>query len=261
MDPLDFLTQEELLRFFHCKKTEMSCIEQPHTFLNQLRDHNLVPEDLYKKVMRTRSKLQREKSFYRVLDWLETERPHFIKLFWNCVFKDHILLLYPVIRQLKSNLLDGSFRFAEDLPEKEATSEECREEEKKKTEVKKSEEKRGKKRSESTEEEEEEEEEAGPSTQSTPSKRKKLQKLSYSSPISKGVKEDIWTWPLYKKVLPVTCGNKEGSLYRDKLAKGEKCILAEGRWFTPSAFEEFGGKKSSKNWKMSIRCQDTPCRN
>lgn len=47
MDPLDFLTQEELIKFFHCKKTEISCMEEPHTFLNQLRDHNLVPEDLY----------------------------------------------------------------------------------------------------------------------------------------------------------------------------------------------------------------------
>ncbi|KAG5832510.1 hypothetical protein ANANG_G00291920 [Anguilla anguilla] len=79
-----------------------------------------------------------------------------------------------------------------------------------------------------------------------------------SSPISKGVKEDIWTWPLHKTWLPITCGNKEGNLHRNRLAKGEECILVEGRWFTPSAFEEFGGKKSSKNWKMSVRCQDTP---
>ncbi|XP_035255139.1 nuclear body protein SP140-like protein [Anguilla anguilla] len=97
-----------------------------------------------------------------------------------------------------------------------------------------------KKRSESVEEEEEV---AGPSTRSTPSKSKK------GSPISKG---------MHKNVLPVTCGNKNGRLHRDKFAKGEKCILAEGRWFTPSTFEKFGGKKSSKRWKMSIRCQDTP---
>nr|XP_046187373.1 nuclear body protein SP140-like protein [Oncorhynchus gorbuscha] len=46
-------------------------------------------------------------------------------------------------------------------------------------------------------------------------------------------------------------------LNRDKLAKGEKCIVVQGRWFTPSGFEEFGGKKSRKNWKYSIRCRDT----
>ncbi len=47
MDPLDFLTKEELLFFFHRKKTEISCIEQPHRLLTQMRDHDLVPEKLY----------------------------------------------------------------------------------------------------------------------------------------------------------------------------------------------------------------------
>lgn len=47
MDPLHFLEPEELLRFFHCKKTSLSCMEKPHTFLSQLRDHNLIPEDGY----------------------------------------------------------------------------------------------------------------------------------------------------------------------------------------------------------------------
>lgn len=47
MDPLDFLTQEELLRFFRHKKTEMSCMDQPHIFLSQLRDYGLVSEKLY----------------------------------------------------------------------------------------------------------------------------------------------------------------------------------------------------------------------
>lgn len=48
MDPLDFLENEELLRFLHCNKTELSCMENPHTFLSQLRDHNLITEDRYK---------------------------------------------------------------------------------------------------------------------------------------------------------------------------------------------------------------------
>lgn len=48
MDPLDFLKQEELLLFFHRKKTEISsCMDQPHTFLSQLRDYDLVSEKLY----------------------------------------------------------------------------------------------------------------------------------------------------------------------------------------------------------------------
>lgn len=47
MDPLHFLEDEELLSFFHCQKTAMSCMENPHIFLSQLRDRNLIPEDRY----------------------------------------------------------------------------------------------------------------------------------------------------------------------------------------------------------------------
>ncbi|XP_036408845.1 nuclear body protein SP140-like [Megalops cyprinoides] len=256
MDPLDFLTDEELLRFFRCKKTEMSCIEQPRTFLNQLRDHNLVPEDIYKKVIRMKSRQQRERGVYQVLDWLETERPHCIKVFWNCVFADHIMQLYPALRLLRNSLQDGSFSFIENLPEKEETSGNNKEEDKEKEVKKKLVEKRGKKRKKSVEEEEEEE--AGPSSPCTPKQRTNQLKHSFSSPLGKGEKDDIWSWPFYKTQLPVTCGDKEGSLNRDKLARGEKCILAEGRWFSPQGFEEFGGRKSSKNWKISIRCRSTP---
>ncbi|XP_066563379.1 sp110 nuclear body protein isoform X2 [Amia ocellicauda] len=55
--------------------------------------------------------------------------------------------------------------------------------------------------------------------------------------------------------IPVTCGEKEGTLHPDKLAKGSrvKSILSEGRWFSPPEFEMFGGKGSWKNWKLSIR--------
>ncbi|TNN23574.1 hypothetical protein EYF80_066304 [Liparis tanakae] len=45
---MDWLNHEELLRFFSRCKTEMSCMEKPHTFLCQLRDYELVPEDRYK---------------------------------------------------------------------------------------------------------------------------------------------------------------------------------------------------------------------
>uniref|UniRef100_A0AAY5EXV8 SP110 nuclear body protein, tandem duplicate 1 n=1 Tax=Electrophorus electricus TaxID=8005 RepID=A0AAY5EXV8_ELEEL len=39
------------------------------------------------------------------------------------------------------------------------------------------------------------------------------------------------------------------------------CLLSQGRWFTPSDFEQFAGKGSYKNWKLSIRCQNTPLQN
>uniref|UniRef100_A0A673FVN7 SAND domain-containing protein n=1 Tax=Sinocyclocheilus rhinocerous TaxID=307959 RepID=A0A673FVN7_9TELE len=42
------------------------------------------------------------------------------------------------------------------------------------------------------------------------------------------------------------------------MPRGEKCILSQGRWFTPNDFEKFAGKEKCKNWKFSIRCRNTP---
>ncbi|XP_020341862.1 nuclear body protein SP140-like protein isoform X1 [Oncorhynchus kisutch] len=266
MEPLDFLTDEELLRFFRCSRTEMSCMEQPHTFLNQLRDHNLIPEEMYKKLIRCKSKEVREKGVYQVLDWVEAERPDSIKVFWNCVFRDHLLQQYPTLRLLRNHLLDGSFTFYEKLTKKVEKDEEEEdkkkaseegedgeeEEEKEEEEVKTRKNCKEKERSESAEEEQ-----PSTSTQSNPSQKRKVQSPTNCFASRKGEKDDIWTWPIYKTQLPVTCGDKEGILIRNKLAKGERCIVVQGRWFTPSGFEEFGGKKSSKKWKYSIRCSGT----
>ncbi|XP_040917679.1 gelsolin-related protein of 125 kDa-like isoform X6 [Toxotes jaculatrix] len=60
------------------------------------------------------------------------------------------------------------------------------------------------------------------------------------------------------RLLPVTCGNKKGTLDVQKLGRGEECILCEGRWFAPSAFEGFGGKGSSKKWKATIFHKEKP---
>lgn len=56
----------------------------------------------------------------------------------------------------------------------------------------------------------------------------------------------------------MTCGKLTGILSRGRLAKGEKCILVDKQWFTPTEFERLAGKASFKNWKLSIRCMDTP---
>ncbi|XP_073689105.1 uncharacterized protein [Garra rufa] len=82
--------------------------------------------------------------------------------------------------------------------------------------------------------------------------------FSITSSVKKGDEQEIWIWPIYKTQLPVTCGDKEGTLYRDKLPGGGKCILSKGHWFTPDDFEKFGGKERCKNWKSSIRCRNTP---
>lgn len=44
-----------------------------------------------------------------------------------------------------------------------------------------------------------------------------------ASPLKKGEKKnDIWMWPLYKVQLPVTCGEQEGVLDRNRMAKGHR---------------------------------------
>ncbi|XP_043090641.1 uncharacterized protein LOC122341358 [Puntigrus tetrazona] len=251
MDPLDFLTNEELLPFFHRKKTEISCLEEPHRLLTQLRDHDLVPEKLYESVKKMRSRKQKEKGFYEVLDWVEKNRSEYIHRFWRCVFEDHILQLYPTLRILRNSLQDGTFKLYEKPPDIE-TAEECE------RKAEKGKEKSYKRRRSKDDRSSENSDDPGPSSASTPKRKKPDKKPSFSSPVKKGDKQEIWTWPIYKTQLPVTCGDKEGTLYREKLPRGEECILSQGLWFTPNDFEKFAGKEKCKNWKVSIRCRNTP---
>ncbi|XP_016150226.1 nuclear body protein SP140-like protein [Sinocyclocheilus grahami] len=295
MEPLNFLTTEELLFFLHRKKTEISCIEQPHRFLSQLRDHDLVPEELFENVKKMRSREQKEKGVYEVLDWVEKNKPQYIHQFWRCVFEDHILQLYPTLRTLRKSLLDGTFKFDEKQPDVKTPAEEeesegkaekgkeknykrkrllsalCTfkfdekqpdvktpaEEEESEGKAEKGKEKNYKRKRSKDDRSSEDSDDPDPSSASTPSLKKPGKKPSFSSLVKKGEKQ-IWKWPVYKTHLPVTCGDKEGTLYRDKMPRGEKCILSQGRWFTPNDFEKFAGKEKSKNWKLSIRCRNTP---
>ncbi|KAM9843318.1 uncharacterized protein sp100.1 [Aulostomus maculatus] len=253
MDPLDFLENEELLRFFHCNKTEMSCMENPHTFMRQLRDHDLIPEDRFKKLSRMKSKEVMKKGLYEALDWFETMQPQHIKLFWSCAFKETIINHYPSLRLLRDSLMNGSFHFNTQLPERleeNVTKTPSENKEKEKNPEKPAKKKRKLKHCNA------EEEQPGPSNYS-PAQKKTSKKIHFSSP-SKGEKRDCWNWPIYKFQLPVTCGDQTGTLNRDKLARGKTCILVGKQWLTPSEFEALGGRKSSKNWKLSIRCLDIP---
>ncbi|KAI4889237.1 hypothetical protein NFI96_019824 [Prochilodus magdalenae] len=272
MDLRDFLTKEELIRFFHCKKTEMSCMEEPLIFLHQLRDHNL-------KVIKMKCKERRKDGVYQILDWLERERRNSVHVFWSCVFRDHILRQYPVLRLLRNSLMDGSFRAYENLPEpvdqieRENTPAQVKEpaatEKKRKTKRKKSADKM------------EEEEEPGPSRLSTTRKKRHAQKPMFFSEArtekvgshqevlyeqseeaeDEGREDD--TGPVDPSVfqtssLPVSCGSVNGVLYKCRFASGSrsKSIRTEERWFTPEEFVKQEVTLTDGHWKKHIRCHD-----
>ncbi|XP_045709043.1 nuclear body protein SP140-like protein [Phyllostomus hastatus] len=61
----------------------------------------------------------------------------------------------------------------------------------------------------------------------------------------------------HSEILPVTCGEMKGMLYKNKLEEGStvKCIKTEdGNWFTPQEFEAAGNYKRSRNWKNTAHC-------
>ncbi|XP_049416672.1 nuclear body protein SP140-like protein isoform X11 [Epinephelus fuscoguttatus] len=185
-EPTFWMEKEELLRFFRRHKTELSCMENPHIFLSQLRDHDLIPDDRYQKVSRMKSKNNIKRGLYDILDWLEKKQSKRIIDFWDCVFNETIMNQYPTLRLLHNKLKDGSFHFYQQQPERDET-EESDEGKRKKLSADEDGEKKQtnsvkKKRnlkSRSACEEEEEEEQAGPSSRLTP--RKKSKKLCFLS--------------------------------------------------------------------------------
>ncbi|XP_056435534.1 nuclear body protein SP140-like [Gadus chalcogrammus] len=181
MNPLDTLDDRQLRGFFRRSKTEMSCMDKPKLFLKQLRDHKLILEEKFQEMIRIKRKEVMQDNVYELLNWIETERPRKIRLFWICVFKEFIMTQCPTLKRLQDSLRS--------LPN--------------------------------------------------------------------GENAEIWTLDKYRHHLPVTCGDEQGTLYRDKLAKGEPCILRSKKWYTPCAFQKLGGKLSRRNWKTSIRCKDT----
>ncbi|XP_026212405.1 nuclear autoantigen Sp-100-like [Anabas testudineus] len=228
-DPLDFLETKDLLRFFRRNKNEMSCMEKPQIFLRQLRDHDLISEDRYKTVTRLKRKDQIKDAIYDIFDQIGREKSDCILDFWRCIFRESIKKLYPTLQELYNNLLKELVQRVE----KEDT-------------VKKNMEKR--RRTVSIDDEEQ----PGPSSQ-TPVHQKKSRKTTFSSSSKKGERAGVRP-NTSEFEEPVTCGELTGKLNKDKLTKGKSCILFHKRWFTPSEFELCAGRGSSKNWKLSIRC-------
>ncbi|XP_053087170.1 nuclear body protein SP140-like protein [Pangasianodon hypophthalmus] len=241
---LDSVPQEELINFFRCKKTEMSYgMDEPLLFLNQLRDYNLVPDELYQKVIKMKSKERRQNGVYKILEWLEKEREQCMKLFWSCVFQEHILQKYPFLRSLQTSLLERSFMVNEKL----SRAEKLTGNEEKKAEQKKG----GIKRKHSVDETEEED--AGPSSVSSSSQKKAM---FYCSVEMEESSEESESENMFEAaVLPVSCGSVIGDLYKSRFAGSRsKSIRTEERWFTPEEFVKQALTLTDGHWKNDIRC-------
>ncbi|KAF6016927.1 DEAF1 [Bugula neritina] len=69
------------------------------------------------------------------------------------------------------------------------------------------------------------------------------------------VRKYDWDPSAYDAELPVRCKNTNGYLHKSKFGSGGrgKCIKSDGAWFTPTEWETYCGRASSKDWKKSIR--------
>uniref|UniRef100_A0AAY4APA3 Nuclear body protein SP140-like protein n=1 Tax=Denticeps clupeoides TaxID=299321 RepID=A0AAY4APA3_9TELE len=216
------------------------------------------------------SKKIQKNCVYEILDRLE-QQPEVMKPFWRCIFQNHMLQLYPALQALRGSLSDElRLRYEDsgqtttgyemetfiptdaDEHKNPGTQDVCTggrpaltfpgssmfyqtppvSNDERNTTHEQPEETIAKKRKKN---EEKEDEQPGPSF------------LARST-------QEATQYPVG---LPVTCGDKEGLLNREKLQTGGKCIMSQGRWFTPTEFEEFGGKSKCKNWKTSIRQNGT----
>ncbi|XP_063079277.1 nuclear body protein SP140-like protein [Engraulis encrasicolus] len=282
------LTEDELLRCFHRKKNEISCIDQPRTFLRQLKDYDLISEHTYQRVAKMKSKEETQSALYEMLEELERDKPKCVK-FWSCVFKEHMLKEYPVFRHLKDIFTCGSLIKLSKKHSKQGSTSRQNDTEGKNKDNRKEKNARmesglrrnkdGKEKQVKTEMEEmerkvsssvkrEKEGRAGPSQGEISGKKKfkpkhsshlgspssKPSRFTSGSPLRKPGKEDKWRKCSQKSLIPVTCGDKRGVLDTRKLARGEKSfILADHQWYSGTAFERLGGRERCKNWKTSIR--------
>ncbi|XP_011149932.1 deformed epidermal autoregulatory factor 1 isoform X2 [Harpegnathos saltator] len=64
-----------------------------------------------------------------------------------------------------------------------------------------------------------------------------------------------WSESANLAVLPVRCKNTNAELHKSRFGSGGRgrCIKVGTDWYTPSEFEGFCGRASSKDWKRSIR--------
>ncbi|KAK2864778.1 hypothetical protein Q7C36_003932 [Tachysurus vachellii] len=219
-------------------------MDDPQLFFDHLKDHGLISEDLYQKVIKMKSMDRRQNAVYMVLKSLEKE-PNKIKEFWSCVFKEHIMLKYPFLRKIQGSL-NRFFLLNQNLPWPEKpTGNEIKQVEQKKC---------GTKRKKSVDETEEED--AGPSSVSS-SSQKELFQISFLDDSSEDSDDLSETEDLSKfeaTELPVSCGSVTGVLHKRRFrGPHSKSIRTEKRWFSPEEFVK-QGPLTDGDWMKNILC-------
>ncbi|XP_032392994.1 nuclear body protein SP140-like protein isoform X5 [Etheostoma spectabile] len=275
----------------------MSCMEKPHTFLSQLKDHDLISEDKYNKVSSMKNKENMKKGLYEILDCLERKQSQRIKTFWTCVFKETIMNQYPTLRLLRNSLLDvpESVEKADEGKRKELSEDEEEEEEEGEKKQENSVKKKRKLRSSSLCDNDEEEQ-PGPSSQFTP--RKKSKELCFLSESAEEEEEEDCDRDMEqqvssssresftdvtdevgeleeqteqqpgassdsgRKVFKVTCGALAGTLHIKRFASGTcgKSIRTETSWMTPVEFWKKASSSCQLNgsWRKDIKWEGKP---
>ncbi|KAK3508366.1 hypothetical protein QTP70_022941 [Hemibagrus guttatus] len=236
----------------------MSCIEEPHIFLKQLRDHDL-------EVIKRKSKKRIVDGVYEILDQVENKGGEHVKRFWRCVFQDHIQQKYPVFYKLQKSLQNGLLLNKNYLKLPDAKKP-CREKEGEKKGKQQAQKEGATKRNGG--DEEINAEEPGPSSGSI---QKEPSKESMSGSCREKEGEKKGKQPVQKEgatkrkrgeeeINEEEPGPSSGSIQKEPAKESmsrEKCILYRGQWYTPIEFERISGKESHKNWKLSIRYENT----
>ncbi|KAK3524797.1 hypothetical protein QTP86_006485 [Hemibagrus guttatus] len=233
----------------------MSCIEEPHIFLKQLRDHDL-------EVIKRKSKKRIVDGVYEILDQVENKGGEHVKRFWSR--KPFSFILNTILKAVQTLvlglLLNKNYLKLPDAKKP------CREKEGEKKGKQQAQKEGATKRNGG--DEEINAEEPGPSSGSI---QKEPSKESMSGSCREKDCEKKGKQPVQKEgatkrkrgeeeINEEEPGPSSGSIQKEPAKESmsrEKCILYRGQWYTPIEFERISGKESHKNWKLSIRYENT----
>nr|XP_033814814.1 nuclear body protein SP140-like protein [Geotrypetes seraphini] len=239
MSSRNTLPADQLLNIFKKEKVAISlAITSKFPLVHGLKDHGIITETEFVDLQKDDRAV--DEVIYDLLDKLENKGMERIKLFLEQLFRKENSGKYPELGKLKTKF--NEFIYEENASNARTPKRLLMTNRKRKCPVKK-------KRTKLTDGIQNDDSEE-PGTSGT-----KTGKLQHGTTAGRRREKEKSTDVNFSdNRLPVTCGIKEGMLYKEKFVTGKPCIEANGNWFTPSSFEDFGGRKHSRNWKKTITC-------